>query len=298
MPAYGIDFVDRADLLTYEEMHRVLRIVRNLGITKLRITGGEPFVRRGLIDFLERVHQENTFNEIHLTTNATLTESHLDRFGSAGIQSVNISLDTLNRERFFDITRRDKLPTVLNSIDSLYHQGIKLKINMVVMAGSNADEIVDMARLAQTRNIDVRFLEEMPFNGTENGNVSFMDYRDIRTQLENELGQLHPKQVEHGQTATVYSVDGFQGTLGIIPSFSRTFCGTCNRLRITPKGLVKTCLYGKEVMDLRNLLRFGASDDDIAQALMLAVQQKPKNGFEAEADREADIHASMATIGG
>jgi GTP 3',8-cyclase len=211
MPECGIDFVERKDLLSYEEMHRTLGILSGAGVTKLRITGGEPFVRKNVMDFMERIHAEKWYDETHITTNATLTAPYIDRFVSAGINTVNISLDTLDRDRFSLITRRDELPQVLDTIDVLIELNIKVKINMVVMAGVNDDDIVPMANLAKHRNIDVRFLEEMPFNGSDETKRDCYSYRDIRQKLESEFGPLSQKTGSPGETSMNFEVSGFKG---------------------------------------------------------------------------------------
>jgi GTP 3',8-cyclase len=299
MPECGIDFVERKDLLSYEEMHRTLGILSGAGVTKLRITGGEPFVRKNVMDFMERIHAEKWYDETHITTNATLTAPYIDRFVSAGINTVNISLDTLDRDRFSLITRRDELPQVLDTIDVLIELNIKVKINMVVMAGVNDDDIVPMANLAKHRNIDVRFLEEMPFNGSDETKRDCYSYRDIRQKLESEFGPLSQKTGSPGETSMNFELSGFKGSLGIIASFSRTFCGTCNRLRITPTGTLKTCLYNEGGLDLREYLRNGSTDTEVLAAISNAILHKAKDGHQAENMREhIGIHESMAAIGG
>lgn len=298
MPAHGIDFVSRTDLLSYEEMIRLLSILNDLGIHKLRITGGEPLVRRGLVDFLGKINSDNIMDGYHLTTNATLTFEHIDDLLASGLRSVNISLDTLNNQRFREITRRDKLPDVLRSIDRFHDAGIPIKINMVVMKDVNEEDIIPMAELALDRSIEVRFLEEMPFNGTDDTKPGYFTFRDIENILRSHFPGITKLDYKPGATSTDYEVPGWKGRLGIIASYSRTFCGTCNRLRITPTGQLKTCLYGSNVLDLRHLLRSNYSDNDISLAITEAVSTKPKDGFEAEQERIQKISESMASIGG
>ncbi|MBI1307558.1 MAG: GTP 3',8-cyclase MoaA [Bacteroidetes bacterium] len=298
MPAYGISFVERKELLTYEEMLKLLNILADLGIEKIRITGGEPFVRKGVMDFIENIHSLNRFSEINLTTNATLTEPFADRFASAGIRNVNISLDTLDRKRFLQISRRDELENVLTCMHTFKSLGIKMKVNMVVMAGVNEEDIIPMAQLARDGFADVRFLEEMPFNGIGEEKQHFLNYRKIENILQEEFGNLEPVISKPGDTSKRFRVNGFKGKLGIIASYSRTFCGSCNRLRITPTGDLRTCLYADSSLNLRDLLRSGASDFEIADAIRFAVSKKPVDGFEAEKLRSHQVEESMATIGG
>lgn len=299
MPDCGIDFVERKELLTYEEMLRVLSILREEGIKKLRITGGEPFVRKGSMEFLEAIQREHLVENLHITTNATLTEPYLDRILELGLKSVNISLDTLDRDRFIEITKRDQLSSVLETIDRFNEAGIRLKVNMVVMQGLNEMDLISMAHLAKDRNIEIRFIEEMPFNGHDHVHHLTWNHKRIHSELENSIGKLIPQEFKQGHTAQIHKVEGWKGSLGIIAAYSRTFCGSCNRLRITPTGLVKTCLYDKGALELKPLLRGGYSDEDVAQALRNAVSNKAIDGFAASKTRaNMDSFESMASIGG
>ncbi len=298
MPQEGIDFVSRQKLLSYEEMIRLLKIFKTLQVNKLRITGGEPLVRKGLLQFLSEISDQEIMPGFHLTTNATLTLPHIEILKDVGLKSVNISLDTLDAKRFIDITRRDQLDEVLASINGFYQNDIPVKINMVVTKGMNDEDILPMAQLAEHRNIQVRFLEEMPFNGTNETKTHFFTHHEIKEILEKGLPPLKSLPFTKGGTSQNYSVDGWKGDIGIIASYSRTFCGSCNRVRVTPTGQLKTCLYGNHVLDLRQLLRNGSSDLEIADSIKQVVAGKPMDGFEAERSRFVDITESMATIGG
>lgn len=298
MPQEGIEFVPRNNLLSYEEMIRLLKILKSLEVTKLRITGGEPLVRKGLIEFLQEIRDQRVMPNFHLTTNATLTLPYVDKLINAGLKSVNISLDTLDKERFYAITKRDQLEQVLASINAFYQRDVEIKINMVVTKGMNENDIVPMAEMAKNRNISVRFLEEMPFNGTDETKQHFTTHHDILSALENSLPPLTKIPFKHGSTSQNYHVQGWKGDVGIIASYTRTFCGSCNRIRVTPIGKLKTCLYGKNDLDLRDLLRNGSSDLEIKQAIVSAVAKKPVDGIVAESNRFSHISESMATIGG
>lgn len=298
MPQQGITFVQRDDLLSYEEIVRLLKIFKELNVTKLRITGGEPLVRKDLLPFLREVTKQKIMPGFHLTTNATITLPHVNDLIEAGLKTVNISLDTLDKQRFIDVTRRDHLEDVLASINAFYQADVPIKINMVVSKGINEDDIIPMAQMAEHRKIQVRFLEEMPFNGTNELKSHFMTHHDIKKVLVEQLPTLEQIPFKNGETSQNYKVSGWKGDVGIIASYSRTFCGSCNRLRVTPTGQLKTCLYGKNELSLRNLLRDGSSDAEIAQAIQNAVSRKPTDGFEAEANRFDTISESMASIGG
>lgn len=299
MPEEGIDYVARQELLTYEEMVRVINIMTDLGIEKLRITGGEPFLRKDLMDFIRQVVR-SPLKEIHITTNGTLTKEFIPELKDLGIKSINLSLDSLDRERFKTITRRDELHKVLDTLDSLLTHEIPTKINMVVMEGRNTEDIIPMANLAAEKSVDVRYIEEMPFNGTgaENSGATW-DFRKIYGVLQSEYPDIRKEEVLPGATSTKYSVPGFQGSLGIIAAYSRTFCGTCNRIRVTPKGMIRTCLYDQGVFNIRDLMRQNASDKQIGDAIADAVRHKAVDGFAAEKQRGSfPISESMSTIGG
>lgn len=298
MPVHGIDFVKRSDLLSYEEMLRLLKVFKNLGVTKLRITGGEPLLRKDLLSFLDEVTSQEIFDGYHLTTNATLTEPYIDNLINSGLKSVNISLDTLDRQRFKEITNRDNFDSVMVSLQKFLDRDVKVKLNMVVMKHVNEEDIIPMAELARHSNVSVRFLEEMPFDGKDEVKPSFFTHHDILKTLEKHVGTLNKLPYKSGETSTNYKVEGWKGELGVIASYSRTFCGTCNRLRVTPTGKLKTCLYSRNDLDIRQMLRDGSSDDEISEAIQLAVARKHANGVEAERDRDHHINESMASIGG
>jgi len=300
MPECGIDYVQRLDLLSYEEMERLIAILGDLGVHKFRITGGEPLLRKGSLDFMQRVNEINGVRSLHLTTNATLTHKYLDEVLALNLKSINISLDTLNEARFLGITKRDGLDQVLASIDEFLKHDIQLKINMVVMAGINDMDILPMAALVENKNLELRFIEEMPFNGKSHEHNLVWSHKRILDTLQYEYPDLEAEETLLGSTAQTYKSKNWKGNVGIIAAFSRTFCGTCNRLRITPPvGMLKTCLYDDGVLDLRELLRNDFSDVEIAERIREAVAKKPKNGFEAEAGRtESEASESMATIGG
>ena len=303
MPEEGIQYVPRHELLSYEEMLRLVGLLAGLGVRKVRLTGGEPFVRRDLVPFMERLAQLPGIDDISLTTNGVLTAPHVPVLARLGVKAVNLSLDTLDRQRFFDITRRDELPRVMETFNALLDAGIQVKINAVVMDGRNIDDLVPLANLSRDLPVNVRFIEEMPFNGGSHaaGAASLpWHHGRIRQHLEAHFGAFAPVATAAGATASEYRIAGHQGTVGIIAAYSRTFCGTCNRLRLTAEGGLKTCLYDQGVLDVRALLRGGAADAEIVGALANAFRHRAANGFEAE--RQRPLHQlsfeSMATIGG
>lgn len=301
MPEEGIRFAPRRDILSYEEMERLLRLLSEMGVSKVRLTGGEPFVRRDLMLFLERIAALEGIEQIALTTNGTLTAPFVKRFKSLKIKSVNLSLDSLDPQRFFEITRRDELPKVLRSLAELLSHGIETKINTVVMQGQNEQDILPLAELTRTHPLSVRFIEEMPFNGTGQHYEQWnWDHRRIVDFLREHYPSLTKLPDPPHSTSYNYAIEGHQGTVGVIAAFSRTFCGTCNRLRITPQGLLKTCLYDSGVFNVRDLLRAGASDEPLRTAFLEAIGNRAKDGREAEQRRYlgAPVRESMTTIGG
>lgn len=298
MPAEGIDYVRRKELMSYEEMVKLVTLLVELGVTKLRITGGEPFLRKDLMDFLRMV-SKTSLSEIHITTNGTLTYDHVPELKELGIASVNLSLDTLDADRFHNITRRNDFEKVHATLFRLLDYEIETKVNMVVMPGQNLQDIVAMAELARNNPVTVRYIEEMPFNGQGKSDKNeWVDYRAIEQILKNAYPDMEVKPATKSATASRISIPGFKGRLGVIAAFSRTFCGACNRLRITPKGVVRTCLYDEGVFNVLKLLRHGATDHQIKEAMIAAVKEKAENGFVAEKNRWSNVSESMSTIGG
>ncbi len=298
MPENGIEYVAREELLTFEEWYRLIRLFAGEGISKLRITGGEPFVRRGIMDFLREVSQIEQIKKINITTNGTLTEDKVPELEKLGIKSINLSLDSLNKERFYKITRRDMFDKVMNTFHAIEASSIDLKINMVVMDGRNIEDIYDMIELTKDKDVAVRFIEEMPFNGTlGQGNDTIWPMQKILSHIDKKYTYTKLED-EPNATARNYKVDGYRGSFGIIAAYTRTFCGTCNRIRLTPQGTLRTCLYGQGILSFRELLRSNASDSEILDHLKKAIGSRAKDGFEAEKQRTNRVSESMATIGG
>ncbi len=301
MPAEGIDYVPKKHLLSYEEMLRLVRILATMGISKVRITGGEPFVRKGIMDFILKLSQVEGIEQINLTTNGILTAPFIPQLLEMGIHSVNLSLDSLDKERFFKITRRDELHKVLDTLHLLVKNKVKTKINCVVMDGQNMEDILPMVNLAKEHDISVRFLEEMPFNGTGLRLQDFKwNFKNILAHIKQEFPNIYKIEDAPNSTSLNYKIEGFQGSIGLIPSFSRTFCGTCNRLRLTPQGMIKTCLYDDGVFNVKDLMRANLTNDELQTHILKAIGSRAKNGFEAEKNRknQKGVSESMSTIGG
>jgi len=295
MPERGMTFASKDKLLTYEELSTLVDYMGDLGVDKVRITGGEPFVRAELINFLRTLSQKSFLKSIAITSNLTVIAPYIDELKELGITKINVSLDALDRDRFKEITRRDEYDVVYRNLMTMIEQDFDIKINCVVMKGKNEDQIIPLMELAKNNPVSVRFLEEMPFNGT-GGTSETLSYRQILDKIEsaysfNKLIDLP------NSTSQNYEVEGFAGSFGVIPSFSRTFCGSCNRLRMSATGSIRTCLYGKDQVNLRDLLRDGVEEEEIKNTLIQTVSHKPVDGF-AAADELNGKYESMIKLGG
>lgn len=299
MPKEGLNWVPRNDLLSFEEIERLLKIFHQLGITKLRFTGGEPFLRKDFVALLEMVSANKWFDQISITTNGTLSAPYIGRLKELGIHSVNLSLDTIDKSRFTAMTRRDEFDGVMETFHLLLHHGIETKINAVIVEGQNDDDIIPLANLASKYPIDVRFIEEMPFNGGNERHAIKWNYKSILAELKTHYPDISKISDVANSTSLNYHIPGNLGNVGIIPAWSRSFCGTCNRIRLTPKGIMKTCLYDGGKIDLRSLLRNGMNDDDICIEITTALGERQVDGFAAEKLRTLNPFVeSMAAIGG
>ena len=299
MPAHGIDIVERKELLTYKEMYRITRVLSELGVNKIRLTGGEPFVRRDFISFLESLSFNDKLDEINITTNGALITNHIDKLEEIGINAVNLSIDSLQKEKFAKISRRDVFDSVYDTLEQLEKSNLKLKLNVVVQSGVNTDEIIDFVELSKNRDIAVRFIEEMPFNGKGQRDIAEeWNFNKIINLIKEHFSEVETLQDKKSSTSRNFKITNYKGTFGIIPAFTRTICNDCNRIRITATGMFKNCLFDGGVFNVRDFIRQGASDDELKQLFIDTVHHKPENGFIAEAARGNDVSESMSTIGG
>jgi cyclic pyranopterin phosphate synthase len=300
MPAQGIDIVPRQELLTFKEMYRLIRVLTELGVNKVRLTGGEPFVRKDFVGFLEMLSYNDLLEAINITTNGALISQHIDRIEKLGkVKDINLSIDSLNREKFAKITRRDAFPEVYKTLELLEKSSLNLKLNVVVQSGFNTDEIVDFVRFTKDKNLAVRFIEEMPFNGKGQREMEEnWTFNRILSEIKTEF-DVKDIISEKSSTSRNYAIDNHRGTIGIIPAFTRTICNNCNRIRITSTGTFKNCLFDDGVFNLRDFIRKGASNDDLKELFLSLVKEKLENGFIAEANRkDGGASESMSTIGG
>ena len=300
MPAHGINVVPRQELLSYKEMYRLIRVLTELGIKKVRLTGGEPFVRKDFIAFLEMLSYNDLLDEINITTNGALISKYISKLEKLEkVKKVNLSIDSLVKDKFSKITRRDVFSEVYNAFEILEKSSLDLKLNVVVQSGFNTDEIVDFVRLTKDKNIVVRFIEEMPFNGKGQRDIrENWTFKKILNEIKTEFDV---SEVYSGKSSTSrnYTINNHLGSVGIIPAFTRTICNDCNRIRITSTGTFKNCLFDDGVFNLRDFIRKGASNEDLKELFLRLVKQKPENGFIAEANRKDGMASeSMSTIGG
>lgn len=300
MPEQGINYLPKKELLTFEEIERLIRLVASMGISKIRLTGGEPFVRTDLMQLIRKIVSIDGVEQLHLTTNGILTSPHINELKELGIASINLSLDTLDWERFRKITRRDEFENTWNTLQQLIASGIPVKINAVVMEDKNIEDIIPMVELTRAHSVAVRFIEEMPFNGEGNHYPKLTwTYNKILDWVKSQYPDLKKIADEANTTSYNYKVPGYKGNIGVIAAFSRTFCGTCNRIRVTAQGTLKTCLYDDGVLNIKELMRSGVSDDALKEKLLQAFASRPRNGFEAEEHRKGKVvMESMSTIGG
>lgn len=298
MPEEGIKFAPSKDLLTIEELKRLSSLAADMGIDKIRITGGEPFARKGLMDLLHHLAGITSLREISITTNATLIGPHIQTLKHLGIRSINVSLDAMDPDLFAKITRRDMHSTVMENLLKLIEAGFDVRINCIVLDNHNVTEILNMLNFARDYPVAVRFLEEMPFNGgSKEFSTILWNHEKILERIREYYPILQEIPAPATSTSRNYSIPGFKGSVGVIPSFSRTFCGSCNRVRITAKGDVITCLYGKPKTNIRDLLRAGSAYN-VAEEIKRVLGQREKNGFEAQMNSEGIFESSMTSIGG
>jgi len=303
MPKDGLSQIGHNDILRYEEMLRVIRAGVGLGISKVRITGGEPLVRRGVVDFIARLKSIPGLADVSLTTNGVLLEQFAEDLFNAGISRINVSLDSLNKEKYAAITRGGDLNAVLAGIREADRVGFApIKINTVAIRGFNDDEILTFAAHAIDKPHQIRFIELMPLGHVGGDNHSNYLSNDVVMDI---LRQAYPLTAVNGQTnkvdgpARLYRIAGGQGSIGFISPVSRHFCHACNRLRLTADGHLRACLLLDEEVDLKGPLRDGCSDRELEDLIKLAIARKPRGHTMIKEERHLrKCMKEMATIGG
>lgn len=275
MPEEGVSLSPRSAILTFEEIERLAHLFVRNGVDKIRLTGGEPLVRKNVEELVERLGKLPGLKTLAVTTNGLLIPKKLKRLHAAGVNLLNISLDTLDRDRFESITRRKGFDQVLEAIDLAIEYGYDpVKVNCVVMRGVNDDEVGDFVEMTRDRPIEVRFIEYMPFQGNGWSDDGFMPYTEIKERIEESHPSLVRQKDGPNDTSKTYRVPGYRGAVGFISSMSDEFCSTCNRLRLTADGSLKVCLFGNAEVNLRDVLRRGATDDEVVEAIQDGVWRK------------------------
>ena len=298
MPEEGIESIPHDEILTYDEILRICEIVSELGIRKIKITGGEPLVRKDIVNLIRDIKNIDKIEQVTLTTNGILLHEMLDDLYDAGIDAINISLDTLNKDNFKKITRRDGLEKVLMSIDKAYDLGIRVKINCLAIRDFNLREIVEIASFAKDREIDVRFIELMPIGFGKKYNQ--IDNDEILSILESRFGTFEIVTEKRGNgPAKYYRNQNMKGCIGFISAISHEFCESCNRIRLTSSGFLKLCLHYNKGIDLKGPIRNGISDEDLKKLIHNTIWNKPISHKFGHANGEQDIELkNMVQIGG
>ncbi len=298
MPADGIDLLPREHILGFDEIVRFAGICARHGVSKIRLTGGEPLVRRNLPDLVRRLRGIPGIMHVAMTTNGTLLANHAEELKNAGLDAVNISLDTLNSARFRSIARRDNHAAVLEGIDAALRCGFdSVKINTVVMRGINDDELCDFVELMRTWPVQLRFIEFMPFDSNSWSEGGLLTANEMRRRIAERYTLVELPRSERTAVAKLYGIEGFAGCIGFIASMSDHFCADCNRLRLTADGAVKACLFSQTETNIRALLRSSESDAPIEQVLRDVLACK----WEAHPDAARLVelnNRSMIRIGG
>jgi GTP 3',8-cyclase len=299
MPEEGVPLIPHRDILTYEEILRVVRIFAGEGISKVRLTGGEPLIRKGIVGFVSDLSRIDGIKDLSLTTNGVLLRELAFGLKQAGLNRVNVSLDSLRRERFRQIARRDEYDRVWSGIEEALRAGLSpIKINMVAIQGVNDDEIEDFARLTLQLPLTVRYIEYMPAgNGKEWNEQSVLTIPQIQDRI-GKIGKLisiPPDQWDG--PARRYRIEGATGEIGLIGAVSDHFCRECNRLRLTPDGRIRLCLFSDEEIDIRDLLRRGGSDDELREKLRAALLSKPEK-HHISTHQFRKCQRNMSAIGG
>ncbi len=298
MPRQGVPLKPHHELLTFEEIARIVKISSSLGITKIRLTGGEPLARRGIVELVRMIASIPGIEDLAMTTNGTLLPPLAHQLKEAGLQRVNISLDTLKPERFHRITGGGNLEDVLRGIEEARKAGLTpVKINVVVLDGFNRDEVVDFARLTLHDEWHIRFIEVMPLGlEAENNLGKYVSMQEVREDIEKALGELIPANLKGNGPARYFRLKEAKGTIGFITPVSEHFCYECNRLRLTSDGKLRPCLLSDFEVDIKTALRSGATDEELKEILRGAVRLKPER-HQLEASSFPTGRA-MAEIGG
>ncbi|XP_072266099.1 molybdenum cofactor biosynthesis protein 1 isoform X2 [Pyxicephalus adspersus] len=277
MPEEGVPLTPKGDLLSTQEILTLARLFVQEGVDKIRLTGGEPLIRPDVVDIVAQLRKLEGLKTIALTTNGITLARQLPKLKEAGLDVINVSLDTLVPAKFEFIVRRKGFHKVMEGINRAVELGYNpVKLNCVVMRGLNEDELLDFVALTEKQPLEVRFIEYMPFDGNKWNFKKMVSYQEMLDSIRQRWPELEKLPTEMSSTSKAYRVPNFQGQIGFITSMSEHFCGSCNRLRITADGNLKVCLFGNSEVSLRDLLRSGASEEKLIQIIGAAVGRKKK----------------------
>ncbi|GBM02601.1 Molybdenum cofactor biosynthesis protein 1 [Araneus ventricosus] len=297
MPEEGVTLSPKANLLTTSEVINISSLFVRLGVTKIRFTGGEPLIRKDLKDIIKSVSQLNGLHTVGMTTNGLVLYRQIKELKDAGLNALNISLDSLIPAKFEFIARIKGLNKVMKSIDAALEGGFDpVKINCVVMKGINDDELVPFVKLTEHKNLDVRFIEYSPFGGNNWKDNKMVPYIEMVTKIKAEFPELQRLKDLPNDTSKAYKVPGFKGQIGFITSMTENFCGSCNRLRITADGNLKVCLFGTEEISLRDALRQNMSEDAVLNMISSAVLSKKKQHAGARPNKTKFLFLPSAKV--
>ena len=298
MPPGFVTRLPHNEILRYEEIIRIIKVGISLGISKIRITGGEPLVRKGVYDFLEQLADMDGLRDIALTTNGVSLKDNIEKIKAAGIKRINISLDTLSRNKYKEITGHDKFVQVWEGIELAHKNGFDpIKLNMVALSGVNDDELADFARLSFSYPFHIRFIEYMPIGKSRMKYGPLLLVPEIKKRIST-IGKLIPvKNSIHDGPAERYRFEGAKGEIGFIGALSHHFCNRCNRLRLTARGQLRPCLLSDHNEDLKGLLRKGCSDEELAEIFLAAVHHKPSD-HNLSISNPTEVLSQMSSIGG
>lgn len=302
MPEQGIKKIRHEDILTFAEILRVVQALASLGVRKVRLTGGEPLIRRGIADLVRAIREVPGIEQVVLTTNGVLLDELAEPLVRAGLDGINISLDTLNPATFASIARRPLLDKVKAGIFRLQGLGFSdIKFNCVPVAGINEFEIPVLAALARDHAVKVRFIELMPIGCAYEVGYQGVPMESVRRQIEKAYGPLKAADLPAGAAdgpAVYYRLVGFRGEIGFIDAVAHKFCSSCNRVRLTAEGFLKLCLNARTGLDLRTLLRDGTSGEQLRLAVQQAIYRKPEEHFFAEKNNKDRDGRAMVQVGG
>ncbi len=297
MPTAGPTPAARHEIMSLEEMERLANLFVRCGVRKIRITGGEPLVRRGVVPFMIRLAGLPARPEVLVTTNGLALVEHLDELARGGIRRINLSLDSLDATTWSRITRRQGHGRVVQAIDAVVTAGLGLKINMVVLPGINDHEIPDFVALTRSLPVTVRFIEPMPFAGDGKRLAKIISGEEILGRLRGRF-ELLPVVQDKAAVDRLFTVPGYRGRVGVISGHSRTFCAACSRLRIDSRGRLRTCLYGAPGANLLELMRGGGTNEQLVATMRAAIGARFADGQAAERAHQLVGRESMADIGG